>query len=200
MPFTLDGRWLHAFNGPGMALNAAMGNFRYNGLSPNAQGMDEDYDACDLENWFLAIQSADGQVMIPSFHRPGIIRYDLTNPNAPVNDWQRLNYDGPNQTAALLDLRLADPPAGHGRRQRPGDLPRPDPRSQHRQDHLRRRQRRRRRHRLGLARPGLSGPARLAGPALQAAVRLHGHRPQRPDPAQHRRQPRGQSSTAATTP
>ena len=32
--------------------------------------MDEDYDACDLENWFLAIQSADGQVMIPSFHRP----------------------------------------------------------------------------------------------------------------------------------
>ena len=43
------------------------------------QGMDEDYDACDLENWFLAIQSADGQVMIPSFHRPAIIRYD---PNA----------------------------------------------------------------------------------------------------------------------
>ena len=39
--------------------------------------MDEDYDACDLENWFLAIQSADGQVMIPSFHRPAIIRYDL---------------------------------------------------------------------------------------------------------------------------
>ena len=35
--------------------------------------MDEDYDACDLENWFLAIQSADGQVMIPSFHRPGIL-------------------------------------------------------------------------------------------------------------------------------
>ena len=33
--------------------------------------MDEDYDACDLENWFLAIQSADGQVIIPSFHRPG---------------------------------------------------------------------------------------------------------------------------------
>ena len=27
-------------------------------------------------------------------------------------------------------------------------------------------------------------------PALQAAVRLHGHRPERPDPAQHRRQPR----------
>ena len=38
--------------------------------------MDEDYDACDLENWFLAIQSADGQVVIPSFHRPAIIRID----------------------------------------------------------------------------------------------------------------------------
>ena len=65
--------------------NAAYGNFRFNQLlnpgytppfSPNSVGMDEDYDACDLENWFLAIQSADGQVMIPSFHRPAVVRYD----------------------------------------------------------------------------------------------------------------------------
>ena len=70
------------------------GNFRYNaalnpnqpGYGPNTVGMDEDYDACDLENWFLAIQSADGQVIIPSFHRPGIIRYD---PKNGVNDWAR---------------------------------------------------------------------------------------------------------------
>ena len=41
--------------------------------------MDEDYDACDLENWFLAIQSADGKVMIPSFHRPAAIRIDPTD-------------------------------------------------------------------------------------------------------------------------
>src|SRR5262249_34790826 len=34
------------------------------------------YDACDLENWFLALQSADGQVIIPSFHRPGILTAD----------------------------------------------------------------------------------------------------------------------------
>jgi hypothetical protein len=100
--FALDGRWLHAFNGPGMGGNAAFGNFRFNGgiLSknplvafpgaPGAVGMDEDYDACDLENWFLAIQSADGQVVIPSFHRPGIIRYDPAN---GVNDWQRINLD-----------------------------------------------------------------------------------------------------------
>ena len=70
--FLLDGRRLRAFNGPGMGPNAAYGNFRYNGgiLSgnpgrvqpgdPDAVGMDEDYDASDLENWFLAIQSADG--------------------------------------------------------------------------------------------------------------------------------------------
>ena len=64
--------------------NSVYGNFRYNAMlnppvnvpsfGPNSIGMDEDYDACDLENWFLAIQSADGQVMIPSFHRPAIIR------------------------------------------------------------------------------------------------------------------------------
>ena len=47
---------------------------------PSAIGMDEDYDACDLENWFLALQSADGSVMIPSFHRPGILTAaDWTN-------------------------------------------------------------------------------------------------------------------------
>ncbi len=45
--------------------------------------MDEDYDACDLENWFLAIQSADGSVIIPSFHRPGIIRADPTDAGFP---------------------------------------------------------------------------------------------------------------------
>src|SRR5262249_46367432 len=111
--FKLDGRWLHAFNGPGMGTQfntvninygnytnltinvpfSAYGNFRYNGVlgvpDPNVSrgpGMDEDYDACDLENWFLALQSADGQVTIPSFHRPGIVRYqDAANPM----DWDR---------------------------------------------------------------------------------------------------------------
>ncbi len=96
-PFSLDGRWLHAFNGTGMGANATHGNFRYNGLSGNyltgtSAGMDEDYDACDLENWFLAIQSADGQVVIPSFHRPGILRHDLVN---GADDWN-VNYRFPN--------------------------------------------------------------------------------------------------------
>ena len=89
--FILDGRWLHAFNGPGMTTNAVHANFGYNGLSPNAVGMDEDYDAVDLENWFLAMQSADGQVIIPSFHRPAAIRqqYDPTTGHLIVDDWRR---------------------------------------------------------------------------------------------------------------
>ena len=121
--FTLDGRWLHAFNGPGMGAYSVnltvpgtnystpvplstFGNFRYNGpilqtaasqfnstnppplFGPGSVGMDEDYDACDLENWFLAIQSADGQVIIPSFHRPSVIRYHDSNVNNPqLMDW-----------------------------------------------------------------------------------------------------------------
>ena len=86
--FILDGRWLHAFNGPGMTTNAVHANFRYNGLSPNTTGMDEDYDAVDLENWFLAMQSADGSVIIPSFHRPAAIRYDPNGvAGTAINDW-----------------------------------------------------------------------------------------------------------------
>ena len=90
--FILDGTYMRAFNGPGLTRpaspatdtsgnvvnvypynHAAYGNMRIAGYDPDSIGMDEDYDACDLENWFLAIQSADGQVMIPSFHRPGIL-------------------------------------------------------------------------------------------------------------------------------
>ncbi|MGE3820452.1 MAG: hypothetical protein AB7I30_13640, partial [Isosphaeraceae bacterium] len=157
-PFLLDGRFLRAFNGPGVGGMASysntllaptnlditdtnlprhplteFANFRFNGNlfnnvvrdivrkvgtpgnpgNPNAQdinnvnnndplsnfnpgfgdpnlicGMDEDYDACDLENWFLAIQSADGKVVVPSFHRPGILSAldwtNVWNPNATV--------------------------------------------------------------------------------------------------------------------
>lgn len=121
--FALDGRFLHAFNGPGLSgANGALAslptthaylanrgiaqyaNFRVNGhiLSDNYNttnphltqaaygfpntigGMDEDYDACDLENWFLALQSGDSQVMIPSFHRPGTLIYD---PSITLDDW-----------------------------------------------------------------------------------------------------------------
>jgi hypothetical protein len=126
--FSLDGRFLRSFNGsgvsftdisgishdwglyPNMRLNAASsitdtvtGLFRPSGLPSNpdltvAPGLDEDYDAADLENWFLALQSADASITLPSFHRPGILRYDMStfNASAPAtwgnylmsNDWR----------------------------------------------------------------------------------------------------------------
>ena len=120
--FTLDGRYMRAFNGPGMTrpvqasdssgnpLNAypynqaAYGNMRIANINPDALGMDEDYDACDLENWFLGIQSADGQVMIPSFHRPGILTGPLINDNG-LNDWTTSNV---LQRAKILRPRQVD--------------------------------------------------------------------------------------------
>ncbi len=100
----LDGNFRRAFNGPGAnnwsflptaspaipANFAQYANFRFNGDinngnptpgNPNAfqtglGGMDEDYDAVDTENWFLAMISADGSVVVPSFHRPGILAAD----------------------------------------------------------------------------------------------------------------------------
>ncbi|HKI19825.1 MAG TPA: hypothetical protein VKA15_18195, partial [Isosphaeraceae bacterium] len=124
--FSLDGRYLRAFNGPGMGANGVYGNFRYNGMNPHQAGMDEDYDACDLENWFLALQSADGQVMIPSFHRPAAIRTDV---NAGVDDWKRVNIDGNNNTTnwATSAARILRPVAADGNDAATfGDL-RPDP-------------------------------------------------------------------------
>ncbi len=55
-------------------------------------GMDEDYDAGDLENWFLAIQAADGSIAVPSFHRPGILaatRVGTSSYSSTSNDWHR---------------------------------------------------------------------------------------------------------------
>ena len=211
VPFILDGRWLHAFNGPGMGTqstavtinygnyanltlnvpNSTYGNFRYNGLDPNAVGMDEDYDACDLENWFLAIQSADGQVIIPSFHRPGIVRYqDAAHPM----DWDGTSggFRYPNGTLGMPNLdsvaRILRPVAadGHDAATFPDLVPDPNTgkitydvdndggRGQ----------------RLGLARPGLPGPPRRQRQPVQAALRLHGDRVEWPHPAQHRREPR----------
>ena len=190
--FILDGRRLHAFNGPGMGANAVYGNFRYNGglLSgnaslikpgnPDAVGMDEDYDACDLENWFLAIQSADGQVIIPSFHRPGIIRYDPKTvsttgpvPTRPaIGRTRRPASSGRSRPTAMIastfpDL-VPDPATGKINFDVDNDAD-------------------------GVTDSvwlDLGYPARpdSGWPAVQAVIRLHGHRPQRTDPTQHRRQ------------
>lgn len=133
--FTLDGRYLYAFNGPGMeswGVAAGLGqgvsryaNFRVNGgllgkqtntdapvygtpdpipgapTPPYQMGisMDEDYDACDLENWFLALQSADGQVIIPSFHRPGILT---------ATDWTNTGAAGTVSMSKILRPRAVD--------------------------------------------------------------------------------------------
>lgn len=134
LPFTLDGRYLRAFNGPGLQNAAAFANFRYNGFllgqsslvgDPNALGMDEDYDACDLENWFLAIQSADGSVIIPSFHRPGILRYDYSaGTTPPASDWNSFNGTGGLDSAArILRPRAFD---GHDATTFPDLIPRND--------------------------------------------------------------------------
>ena len=104
--FVLDGRYMRTFNGPGLTQPfgtvypynlAAFGNMRVANFDPDSQGMDEDYDACDLENWFLGIQSADGQVVIPSFHRPGILM---------AADW--LATANQQQRAKILRPRQAD--------------------------------------------------------------------------------------------
>lgn len=108
--FEIDGRYMHGFNGTGLGILPAVDdlgvarpysaypNFLYNRLNasnypaglndPNGfpQQMDEDYDAADNENWFLALRSADNQVVIPSFHRPGNIIYNPTNTTGE-NDW-----------------------------------------------------------------------------------------------------------------
>lgn len=106
---SLDGRFRHAFNGTGTAgqdlnnngeIDAIEANFRFSGLpgtavapftplDPGNAPMDEDYDAPDLENWFLSIQSADGSIELPSFHRPAVVRRQL-NPTTGAlvfDDW-----------------------------------------------------------------------------------------------------------------
>ena len=70
--------------------------------------MDEDYDAVDLENWFLAMQSADGSVIIPSFHRPAAIRIDTAN---GYDDWGGPSNTAPNwadSASRILRPRKAD--------------------------------------------------------------------------------------------
>ena len=166
-------------------------NFRYNGLSAahrpgiRTVGMDEDYDAVDLENWFLAMQSADGSVIIPSFHRPAAIRIDLDGHardlrlgRAPERSLgARGAGNWADSASRILRPRAAD---GHDATTFPDLVPDATGKITYDVDNDGDGD-----HRLGLGRPGLPGPPQRAGPALQAAVRVHGHRPQRPDPAEH---------------
>jgi hypothetical protein len=77
-------------------------NFVYNGRLVNptsgalSGGFNEDYDYPDRQNMFLALLRADGTVIVPSFHRPGIGALpdpDLTaNANTPEGARARLKY------------------------------------------------------------------------------------------------------------
>jgi hypothetical protein len=118
--FVLDGRYLRAFNGTGINSTPALGYGAYanalwsrpilanqypvlafNGspLDLTEFSMDEDYDAVDLDNWFLALQSADGQVIVPSFHRPAVLQQ---------NDWIDTTFPA---RAKFLRPRAIDHPA-----------------------------------------------------------------------------------------
>lgn len=123
--FELDSRYRNAFNGGGqnpsvpgaVAIPGEFPNFLYNNVSigggytdPNnfsAPALDEDYDAPDTENWFMAMKSADGQVVIPSFFRPWTIAYDPQGAT-PVNDWLNTTAAG---RAKFLRPRKVDHPA-----------------------------------------------------------------------------------------
>ena len=140
-------------------------------------------------NWFLAIQSADGQVMIPSFHRPAIIRIR----SRPTNDRQRLDRPQPvrrpSGTSSGPTRRRGSSARARPTATTPPRFPdlMPDPTTGQ--------------INYDVDNDGdgitdsvwldLGYPARRDSqrPALQAAVRVHGHRPERPDPAQHGGQP-----------
>ena len=188
-PFTLDGRWLHAFNGPGMTTNAVYGNFRYNGHSSQPQRRGHGRGLRRLRPGELVPGDPERRrpVIIPSFHRPAIIRY---RPERTANgrsttgrDTRYEHHCRPGPTRPRGSSAPARPTATT-----PTTFPDLDPDATGKITY-------------DVDNDGdgvtdsvwvdLGYPARRerAGPALQAAVRLHGHRPQRPDPAQHGRQP-----------
>ncbi len=157
--FEIDGRYQRGFNGSGISSVSpsttanyiptlpGYPNFLFNGPisatvqagqynDPNLlpfQQLDEDYDAPDLENLFMGLISADGQVVIPSFHRPELLWYDPTNAASPQsNDW--LNYPAsvPNyqvlnniRRGKFLRPRAADHPTAAAAGEFPDLIPDP---------------------------------------------------------------------------
>ena len=117
------------FNGVGGSVLNASNQFVIGNVGDpnNTAGADEDYDGVDLENWFLALQSADGQVMIPSFHRPGILQFERDQSTGAVtaDDWTNLSTSSVVPVSVsrskILRRRAIDMGSGF-----PTD-PRPDP-------------------------------------------------------------------------
>ncbi|MBX9653820.1 hypothetical protein K2Y11_09415 [bacterium] len=65
-------------------------------------GADEDYDYPDINNMFLAMERADGRILIPSFHRPGIIAQVADG----VNTLTQYGYDPTNAVQRELIGKL----------------------------------------------------------------------------------------------
>ncbi|MFO0949346.1 MAG: hypothetical protein U1D30_26110 [Planctomycetota bacterium] len=79
--------------------------------NPDFFGYDEDYDYPDFNNMFLAMERADGQIILPSFHRPHLIKQFE---DAGVFQNQ---YNNPNDANETSDTRrtLAWRDKTHGR-------------------------------------------------------------------------------------
>ncbi|RUL82036.1 hypothetical protein TsocGM_24040, partial [Tautonia sociabilis] len=98
-------------------------NYRPVPFNVNLLAADEDYDAPDLENWFLAVQSADGNTVIPSFHRPGILAVD-NNPVSPTYGLTDMNVPHPSTlTPGTAQYRRAVRAISKILRPRPVDHP-----------------------------------------------------------------------------
>lgn len=77
-------------------------------------GYDEDYDYPDHNNMFLAMERADGQIIIPSFHRPHLIR-QFEEAGVFTDNYNSLNAGvGRQDTRRLLAWR-DNTPEGRGR-------------------------------------------------------------------------------------
>ena len=81
--------------------------------------LNEDYDAVDFQNMFMAMQLADGTTPIPSFHRPSLIKYWMnkasvtpTGPGTPPTyckaDWNTFVTNNPDLAKSIC-LRSLDP-------------------------------------------------------------------------------------------
>ena len=124
------------FNDPGNRNPGQFANYRVSGsildgdtnytvrpYNVNLLPADEDYDAPDLENWFLAVQSADGSVVIPSFHRPGILALD-TNSSSPFFGETDMTIPHPDDlTPGTAEYRQAVRAISRILRPRPVDHP-----------------------------------------------------------------------------
>ena len=113
----------HSFSGAGAGHNAGQRDLTNQALQPNlkgsptrigaylAGGANESYDAVDYQNMALAAIIPEGGTVIPSFHRPALIRYaqaqdswDLARQRTTIlrpMPWDHPNFTGSNAAPLL---------------------------------------------------------------------------------------------------